>query len=122
MKTKRKAETLAESVISMAVFGVLMSGVCSFMSNQTQFIAWTRHRDELMYKAQKLVEYKLPEALLEHDEHIGHDIKADNATTWRTTAINDLEKNIGSFDWDIDKRILTVRITNDSMEFFFPKN
>ena len=98
MKTKRKAETLAESVISMAVFGVLMSGVCSFMSNQTQFIAWTRHRDELMYKAQLL------DAKNIYSELGDSDVISDD------------------FDWDKDKRILTVKISNDSMEFFFPKN
>ncbi|MBQ7559880.1 MAG: hypothetical protein IJT20_06500 [Synergistaceae bacterium] len=49
---RRKAETLAESIMSLAAFGVIMAGVCDFMSNQTNFIARTKHRDELMYYAQ----------------------------------------------------------------------
>ena len=49
---QRKAETLVEVVIAFAAFGVLLGGVTDFMANQLQFIARTKHRDELMYYAQ----------------------------------------------------------------------
>lgn len=52
---RRKAETLAESIMSLAAFGVIMAGVCDFMSNQINFIAWTKHRDELMYNQEWLL-------------------------------------------------------------------
>ena len=108
--SKRKAETLAEIVASMAAFGVIMSGLCEFMAGQTNFIARTKHRDTLMYKMQELVSNNISGAILEHqDENHGLNILESNRNSWITPSIIKLEEEIASFDWDADKKILTVK-------------
>ena len=97
---KRKAETLAEIVASMAAFGVIISGLCDFMAGQTKFIAQTKHRDELMYKAQDLINRN---KIL---EKIGNsDITSDD------------------YLWDADKKVLTVKDNSfqESLEFSLPR-
>lgn len=120
---RRKAETLAESVVSLAVFGIIMAGVCDFMSTQTNFIARTKKRDELMYRVQQLSDNKIFEALIERKEICGDkDIVARDELTWETASIDILERTVASFDWNADKKILKVKINNnDSMDFSLPK-
>ena len=121
---RRKAETLAESVVSLAVFGIIMAGVCDFMSTQTNFIARTKKRDELMYRVQQLSDNKIFEALIDREKILEHDsyIEATNDKTWKTASIDILERTVASFDWNADKKILTVKINNsDSMNFSLPK-
>ena len=48
---KRKAETLIEIITAMAVFGVMLGGICDFMSNQTANVAYIMKRDDMMYYA-----------------------------------------------------------------------
>ena len=51
---KRKAETLIEIVVAMAVFGVMMSGICDFMAEQTRFAARTIDTDLILRMAPKI--------------------------------------------------------------------
>ncbi|MDY6399699.1 MAG: hypothetical protein SPL10_01375 [Synergistales bacterium] len=121
---RRKAETLAESIMSLAAFGVIMAGVCDFMSNQINFIAWTKHRDELMYNQEWLLsnaQWLLDNDLISQLEN-NHkkDVIAGNKTTYPNNdqvkfnikgEIKDVEyveENIVSFDWDHeDKKLIT---------------
>lgn len=99
---RRKAETLAESVVSLAVFGIIMAGVCDFMSTQTNFIARTKKRDDIMYTTQ---------VLMTSDDFWANINNNDDEITSKT-----------SYDWDKDKKILKVKINNnDSMDFSLPK-
>lgn len=112
---RRKAETLAESIMSLAAFGVIMAGVCDFMSNQTNFIARTRQRDELMYKAQELASNGI-------FNNLGNDdITAGVLSTYKPEK-DEIEKleNIASFDWDGEKK-LTIKAKNSSMDFYLTK-
>ena len=93
---RRKAETLAESIMSLAAFGVIMAGVCDFMSNQTNFIARTRQRDELMYKAQELVSSNI------------------------FTELKDSTIDSTDYIWDGEKK-LTIKAKNSSMDFYLTK-
>lgn len=121
---RRKAETLAESIMSLAAFGVIMAGVCDFMSNQINFIAWTKHRDELMYNQEWLLsnaQWLLDNDLISQLEN-NHkkDVIAGNKTTYPNNdqvkfnikgEIKDVEyveENIVSFDWNHeDKKLIT---------------
>ena len=122
---RRKAETLAESIMSLAAFGVIMAGVCDFMSNQINFIAWTKHRDDLMYNQEWLLsnaQWLLDNDLISQLEN-NHkkDVIAGNKTTYPNNdqvkfnikgEIKDVEyveENIVSFDWDSNKKVLTVK-------------
>ena len=50
---KRKAETLIEVVVAMAVFGVMMSGLSEFIAEQTRNVARLIDKDALLYMAQR---------------------------------------------------------------------
>ena len=52
---KRKAETFAESVVAIAVFGILLLGLTDFMSSQISYVARLKHRDKIISKAQELI-------------------------------------------------------------------
>ena len=53
---KRKAETLIEVVVAMAVFGVIMSGITDFMAEQTKNVARIIDKDAILYNAPKILE------------------------------------------------------------------
>ena len=113
LSKKSKGETLAEVVTALAAFGVLLSGLMDFMSTQLQFIARTKHRDELMFKAQILSNYNVFEKLGNDD------IKAENFGS--DSDIEKLESK-ASFDWDADKKIITLKNSNSnaSLNFSIP--
>ncbi len=82
---KRKAETLAESVVAIAVFGILLLGLTDFMSSQINYVARLKHRDKIISKAQMLV--------------------ADSAffTKMKVNPISD------DYEWKEDYGVLTVK-------------
>ena len=120
---RRKAETLSEAVVSIAVFGILLLGLTDFMSSQINFSARLYHRDNLINKAQELVA-KSSDIFAEL-RSVNKTFKASDGTL--TTNLKHIEKKVVSFDWDIDKKILTlhdVNKTNNSktyeLEFAIP--
>ena len=117
LKIKRKAETLSEAVVSIAIFGILLLGITDFMSSQIKYAARTYHRDELINRAQKLTADKnIFEMLRNHDTPF--------------TAKNAPEKfqefeDIVSFDWSNDIKVLTLiydinKKNTDTLEFALP--
>lgn len=124
---RRKAETLAESIMSLAAFGVIMAGVCDFMSNQTNFIARTRHRDDVMFNqewllsnAQWILANNISTRLDKHTVIAGNEITYPKLSEmWFdvfdieekkliSVDVGYVEENIVSFDWDHeDKKLIT---------------
>ena len=49
MRKRRKGETLAEILMALLVFGIILGGVSDFIANHTTLIARVKTRDELMY-------------------------------------------------------------------------
>ena len=93
---KRKAETLAESVVSIAVFGILLLGITDFMSSQINYVARLKHRDNLINKAQELV-------------------ANDVFTKMKITPISD------DYVWSEDYGVLTVKSGKEELHFALPK-
>lgn len=91
---KRKGETFAEFLTAAVVFGLIAASMFEFMANQTQTLANIRDRDNLMYYAGRFMA-------------ISRDV---------TTPIRDAKEGI-SFDLTSDKKILTVKNNNASMQF-----
>ncbi len=58
---KRKAETLVEIITAMAIFGVMLGGICDFMSNQTANVAYIMKRDDMMFAVQEYQNRNLSE-------------------------------------------------------------
>lgn len=48
----RRAESLIEFLTSLTVFGIIMSGLCEFISSEYRHIASMKARDELFFYAQ----------------------------------------------------------------------
>lgn len=49
---RRRAETLAEVLMGLFIFGLLMGGISDFIANQTIHVARIKQRDELLYWGQ----------------------------------------------------------------------
>ena len=62
---KRKAETLVEIITAMAIFGVMLGGICDFMSNQTANVAYIMKRDDMMFAVQEYQNRNLSEEVNE---------------------------------------------------------
>ena len=60
MRKKRKGETLAEILMALLVFGIILGGVSDFIANHTTLIARIKQRDELIYWGQWYMS-RLPE-------------------------------------------------------------
>ena len=95
---KQKGETLAESVVTIAIFGILLTGITDFMSSQINFVARLHHRDEIINKAQIL-----------------------------TATSDDFFRNLGTADiisddytWSADKKILHVKDGTEELQFALP--
>ena len=58
---KRKAETLVEIITAMAIFGVMLGGICDFMSNQTANVAYIMKRDDMLFAVQEYQNRNLSE-------------------------------------------------------------
>ena len=123
-KIKRKAETLSEAVVSIAVFGILLLGLTDFMSSQISFAARNYHRDFLINKAQELVASKF------NNKNIFEVVRTRNSFTAQNapTEIREFE-NIVSFDWDNAtnerKKILRLKYdvkkqNTDTLDFALP--
>lgn len=110
---KRKAETLAESVVAIAVFGILLLGLTDFMSSQINYVARLKHRDKIISKAQELITGKNFFEII----RTADSFKATDST-W-PEGIKDLE-DIASFDWDKDKKVLTVKDSAEELDFALP--
>ena len=52
MRKRRNGETLAEILMALLVFGIIMGGVSDFIANHTTMIARIKQRDELIYWGQ----------------------------------------------------------------------
>ena len=124
---RRKAETLAESIMSLAAFGVIMAGVCDFMSNQTNFIARTKHRDDVMFNqewllsnAQWILANNISTRLDNHTVIAGDkgtypdvskmwfDVFDSEKKKLISVDVEYVEENLVSFDWDHeDKKLIT---------------
>ena len=106
MKFKtRKAETLSEAVVTIAIFGILLLGLTDFMSSQIHFTARPRYRDKIISTAQELVARSGDKIFVELRNF-------DKNVASKDTALTDnmdyIQKNIVSFDWEDDKKILTL--------------
>ena len=120
MKFKtRKAETLSEAVVTIAIFGILLLGLTDFMSSQIHFTARTRYRDKIISTAQELVARSGDKIFVELRNF-------DKNVAYNDTALTDnmdyIQKNIIGFDWEDDKKILTLYDSNAaySINFAFP--
>ena len=93
----RKAETLAESVVTIAVFGIVLLGLTDFMSSQINYVARLKHRDKLISKAQELV--------------------ADNDffTKMKANPVSD------DYVWSEDYGVLIVKDGKEELHFALPK-
>ena len=112
MKLKQqKGETLAESVVTIAIFGILLIGITDFMSSQINFVARLHHRDEIINKAQILTANNVFKELGTNP------ISADNSGL--PSEVKELEK-LASFDWDKDKKILIVKDGTEELQFALP--
>ena len=98
LKNKFKAETLSETVVSMAIFGILLLGITDFMSSQINFASNIKHKDELIFKAQSLA---MEEDFLKKLREATSDIVSTDYT------------------WSKDKKILTVKDKYSKEELFF---
>lgn len=141
---KRKGETFTEFLTAAVVFGLIAASMFEFMANQTQSLADIRDRDNLIYGAQVICNWNISRDLtgdikirnhnilhnVNHtvtagtestydykNEGTGKDPKFEIANTANDSPITYLEKNIVSFDWDKDTKILTVKNNNTSMTF-----
>ena len=94
---KQNGETLAEALIALTAFGILLSGITDFMATNLKFVAWTKQRDNLMFNVQTLV----------NSDDVWSKILAGN-------------ENNASYDWDANNKKLTVKINNYSMDFTLP--
>ena len=92
---KRKAETLAESVVAIAVFGILLLGLTDFMSSQINYVARLKHRDKIISKAQEL-------------------IANDIFTTMKVTPVSD------DYVWSEDYKVLIVKDGAEELHFALP--
>ncbi len=113
----RKGETLAESVMALAIFGVLMLGITDFMAGQTNYIARTHYRDEIIYQAQALTANNFFDAL---KEKWNDDFSAEDSDL--PDAIKKLETK-ASFDWNGQenyKKVLTIKNGTEEMSFTLP--
>ena len=108
---KQKGETLAESVVTIAIFGILLIGITDFMSSQINFVARLHHRDEIINKAQILTANNV------FKELGANPISADNSGL--PSEVKELEK-LASFDWDKDKKILIVKDGTEELQFALP--
>ncbi len=93
LKSKfRKAETLAEAVVAIAVFGIFLLGLTDFMAAQINYVARTHYRDELINKAM---------ILQANDVFNEIRLNSDKFTKDFTSGDN--------YAWSNDKKILTVK-------------
>ena len=53
MMRRRKAETLVEFLMAAFIFTEIMTGVLSFIANQTETLVNIRNRDTMMFHAQR---------------------------------------------------------------------
>lgn len=53
MMKRRKAETLVEFLMAAFIFTEIMTGVLSFIANQTETLVNIRNRDTMMFHAQR---------------------------------------------------------------------
>ena len=100
---KQKGETLAESVVTIAIFGILLTGITDFMSSQINFVARLHHRDEIINKAQILT--------------------ANNVFDEIRLNSNNFTKDFTSGDkyiWSNDKKILIVKDGAEELQFALP--
>ena len=116
---RRRAETLAEILMGLFIFGLLMGGISDFIANQTLQVARIKDRDKLIYNEQKLM--ALGQRLLELglvEKLKTNKVIAGNPSTYPSTTFNIngtnrtveyIEENIVSFDWyKENKKILTT--------------
>ena len=125
---KRKAETLIEVVVAMAVFGVMMSGLSEFIAEQTRNVARLIDKDRFIYQQQKLValgQWLIAQDAKENLENVTRDIIAGEKTTYpnlnvapfslttngtrESKDVEYIEENIVSFDWYEDEKQLIVK-------------
>lgn len=93
---KQKGETLAEAVVAMAVFAVLLLGITNFISAQIHFVARLHHRDNIINKAQILV--------------ASDDILA------KLDSLSDTD----DYKWDSTNKVLTVKDGVEELDFVLP--
>jgi len=98
----KKGETLSESIVAIAVFGILLLGLTDFMSAQINAASRTYHRDFLINKAQELT---AQENFFETLRTADKTFKATDSSL--SEKIKEFE-NIVSFDWNKDTRVLTL--------------
>ena len=111
---KRKAETLIEIITAMAVFGVMLGGICDFLSNQTLNVAYIMKRDDIMYGAQWLINNNVNVKL--KNNNVSADSIPYPTVDGDSNYVSNLEKKV-SFDWDKNAKTLRVIKGKDFMDF-----
>ena len=110
MKFKtRKAETLSEAVVSIAIFGILLIGLTDFMGSQIRFAARTRYRDKIISNAQELMA-RSGDVVFAELRNINKNVTSKDSTL--TVSMDYIQKNIVNFDWEDNKQVLTLYNVN----------
>lgn len=73
---KRKAETLVEFLTASFIFVQIMTGVLTFIANQTETLVNIRNRDTMMFHAQRFMNMQTSYTSYNNDTVC----KADNVT------------------------------------------
>ena len=114
MGKQRKGETLAEILMALLVFGIILGGVSDFIANHTTLVARVKTRDKLMEGAQKLISRNLITSL-DHDVAAGMNPYPEVPGSLDYVQI--LEEQIVSFDWNYTTKLLTVGNATISLDF-----
>ncbi len=76
MVRRRKAETLVEFLMASFIFVEIMTGILSFIANQTQTLVNIRNRDTMMFHVQRFRNMGVSTSAYNNDDVC----KADNVT------------------------------------------
>ena len=76
MMQRRKAETLVEFLMAAFIFAEIMTGVLSFIANQTQTLVNIHNRDTMMFHVQRFRNMNVSTSEYNDDDVC----KADNVT------------------------------------------
>lgn len=102
MMRRRKAETLVEFLMAAFIFTEIMTGVLSFIANQTETLVNIRNRDTMMFHAQRFMNIKN---------------YSDDYTVERYNKDSVCLNDKISVDLNADEDILTVRKGKSTMTF-----
>ena len=114
MMKRRKGETLAEILMALLVFGIIMGGVSDFIANHTTLVARIKTRDKFIECAEKLIERNLIASL---DKNVTAGMNPYPEVPGSKDYVKILEEQIVSFDWNYTTKLLTVGNATISLDF-----